>query len=295
MFVARKMHGLKWKRTRKDSMDRRKRLLITFVVINEAIEDHVEDNLEDSLEDHLEDYFEDQEAFETQQDQTTNEQGAPKRSTCASKILSRSKMKEPHVTGTKSFARLAHEVATKNNGVYPTRGEMYITTRTHKDGSIVDDKAVDVVASLKSIASDSTSTSGDPDDFTNDDYSKVKGQEKRGNMNIQVPGIGSSVRNSSSSVNEISSSRSHNNKGGSMEDKARAVIWKQEVQTCRRCLRGVLERICGSIYVHSQMWMLILACGDEIYGQNLGERKAFNQLIFQVFLTLELSCHDVKP
>ncbi|KAK1406610.1 hypothetical protein QVD17_42071 [Tagetes erecta] len=38
-------------------------------------------------------------------------------STCASKRLSRSKMKEPHVTGTKSFARLAHEVATKNNGV----------------------------------------------------------------------------------------------------------------------------------------------------------------------------------
>ncbi|KAK1415308.1 hypothetical protein QVD17_31087 [Tagetes erecta] len=230
-------------------------------------------------------------------------------STCASKRLSRSKMKEPHVTGTKSFARLAHEVATKNNGVYPTRGEMYITTRTHKDGSIVDDKAADVVASLKSIASDSTSTSGDPDDFTNDDYSKVKGQEKRGyvrlvgrmpsathngnsqtdsqtinqltsvvnvlmnviqehipnanlstvlsNMNIQVPGIGSSVRNSSSSVNEISSSRSHNNKGGSMEDKARAVIWKQEPVEMR-------------------------------YMVKIWERKAFNQLIFQVFLTLEL-------
>ncbi|KAK1410913.1 hypothetical protein QVD17_37455 [Tagetes erecta] len=85
-----------------NSMGRRKRLLITSVVINEAIEDHVED----SLEDHLEDYFEDQEAFETQQDQTTNEQGAPK------------------------------------------RGEMYITTRTHKDGSIVDDKAADVVVML---------------------------------------------------------------------------------------------------------------------------------------------------
>ncbi|KAI3798474.1 hypothetical protein L1987_33751 [Smallanthus sonchifolius] len=66
-------------------------------------------------------------------------------STCAVKRSSRSKMKEPHVTGTKSFARLAHEMATKNNGVYPTRGEMYITTRTHKDGSIVDDKAAEVV------------------------------------------------------------------------------------------------------------------------------------------------------
>ena len=32
-----------------------------------------------------------------------------------------------------------------NNGVYPTRGEMYITTHTHKDGSIVDDKVVELV------------------------------------------------------------------------------------------------------------------------------------------------------
>ncbi|KAI3675407.1 hypothetical protein L1987_84997 [Smallanthus sonchifolius] len=99
-----------------------------------------------------------------------------KQSTCAVKRSSRSKMKEPHITGIKSFARLAHELATKNNDVYPTRAEMYITTRTRKDGSIVDDKAAEVVASLKAIASDSTSTPGDLDDFTNDNYSKVKGR-----------------------------------------------------------------------------------------------------------------------
>ncbi|KAI3717205.1 hypothetical protein L1987_68672 [Smallanthus sonchifolius] len=105
-------------------------------------------------------------------------------STCAVKRSSRSKMKEPHITGTKSFARLAHELATKNNDVYPTRAEMYITTRTRKDGSIVDDKAAEVVALLKAIASDSTSTPGDLDDFTNDDYSKVKGPEKRGYVRL---------------------------------------------------------------------------------------------------------------
>ncbi|KAI3813416.1 hypothetical protein L1987_18138 [Smallanthus sonchifolius] len=105
-------------------------------------------------------------------------------STCAVKRSSRSKMKEPHITGTKSFARLAHELATKNNDVYPTRAEMYITIRTRKDGSIVDDKAAEVVASLKAIASDSTSTPGDLDDFTNDDYSKVKGPKKRGVWSI---------------------------------------------------------------------------------------------------------------
>ncbi|KAI7726493.1 hypothetical protein M8C21_015315 [Ambrosia artemisiifolia] len=66
-------------------------------------------------------------------------------STCDAKRSCRSKMKEPHVTGSKSFARLAHEVALKNDGVYPTRGEMYITSRTRKDGSIVDDEAANVV------------------------------------------------------------------------------------------------------------------------------------------------------
>ncbi|KAI3798896.1 hypothetical protein L1987_34180 [Smallanthus sonchifolius] len=104
--------------------------------------------------------------------------------TCAVKRSSRSKMKEPHITWTKSFARLAHELATKNNDVYPTRAEMYITTRTRKDGSIVDDKAAEVVASVKAIASDSTSTPGDLDDFTIDDYSKVKGPEKRGYVRL---------------------------------------------------------------------------------------------------------------
>ncbi|KAK1419482.1 hypothetical protein QVD17_28654 [Tagetes erecta] len=60
-------------------MGRRKRQLITSVVVNEPIEDHVEDNLEDHFEDYMEDYFEDREAFEAQEDQTANEQGAPKR------------------------------------------------------------------------------------------------------------------------------------------------------------------------------------------------------------------------
>ncbi|KAJ9561708.1 hypothetical protein OSB04_006868 [Centaurea solstitialis] len=186
--------------------------------------------------------------------------------TCAVRRSSRSKMDEPHVTGTKSFARLAHERAMDNNGVYPTRGEMYVTTRTRKDGSIVDNKAAQVVASLRAIASDSTSTPRDSDNFTNDDYSKVKGPEKQryvrlvgrmpavkannvnsstdsqtihqlksvvnvmlniiqehipnanfpvvlSNMNIEIPGVSSSVPNNSLSVNQRSPSRSNNNNG----------------------------------------------------------------------------------
>ncbi|KAL8268860.1 hypothetical protein R6Q59_002658 [Mikania micrantha] len=49
----------------------------------------------------------------------------------------------------------------KNDGVYPTRGEMYIKTRTRKDGSFVNDEDASVVTSLKAVASDFTITPGD--------------------------------------------------------------------------------------------------------------------------------------
>nr|KAJ0195670.1 hypothetical protein LSAT_V11C700367590 [Lactuca sativa] len=94
------------------------------------------------------------------------------------------KDEEPHVSGTKSFARLADEEALKN-GVYPTRGQIYVKTRTRKNGNIVNEKVAQVMTSLQAIASDSSNTEGSStlgsvDDFSNDDYSKVKGPEKRG-------------------------------------------------------------------------------------------------------------------
>ncbi|MFS8006471.1 hypothetical protein Hanom_Chr14g01249521 [Helianthus anomalus] len=57
---------------------------------------------------------------------------------------------------------------------------MYITTRTRKDRSFVDDKATNVVASLKAIASDSASKPIDSHDFTIDEYSKSKVGRKEG-------------------------------------------------------------------------------------------------------------------
>ncbi|KAI3767662.1 hypothetical protein L2E82_17978 [Cichorium intybus] len=100
--------------------------------------------------------------------------------TCDVKRTSRLKMQEPHVTGTKSFARLAHEEATKNNGAYPTRGEIYRISHTRKDGSIVNDNVAQIVSSIQAISSDSTNIQGTEDDYSNDDYSKVKGPEKHG-------------------------------------------------------------------------------------------------------------------
>nr|KAJ0222218.1 hypothetical protein LSAT_V11C200094810 [Lactuca sativa] len=106
------------------------------------------------------------------------------KSMCDLRRKSRAKMEEPHVSGTKSFARLAHEEALKN-GVYPTRGQIYVKTRTRKNGNIVNEKVAQVMTSLQAIASDSSNTQGSNtlgfvDDFSNDDYSKVKGPEKRG-------------------------------------------------------------------------------------------------------------------
>ncbi|KAL8265423.1 hypothetical protein R6Q59_023553, partial [Mikania micrantha] len=63
--------------------------------------------------------------------------------TYEAKRVSRSKMKEPHVSGRKSFARLAHEMA-----------------------------------ALKDIPNVSTITSDDQIDITNDAYSKFKAWRK---------------------------------------------------------------------------------------------------------------------
>ncbi|GKD83831.1 transposase, Ptta/En/Spm, partial [Tanacetum coccineum] len=127
---------------------------------------------------------------------------------CEQKRISRSKMEEPHITRTKSFARLAKEEATKNNRVHPTRGKLYQICRTRKDGSFVSDKAAQVVASLQVIANDSTNTQGiQEDDWTNDDLSKVKGPEKRGY--VRCVGKMLSLRNNGASSSTSSQTVEH--------------------------------------------------------------------------------------
>nr|GEU58807.1 transposase, Ptta/En/Spm, plant [Tanacetum cinerariifolium] len=92
------------------------------------------------------------------------------------------KLIEPHVTGTKSFAR------TKNNkGVSPSRGGMYCITRTRKDGSIVNAVAAQFVADIKAIddysSIDQEKTNNS--DWTNDDLSKVKESERIGSAQVK--------------------------------------------------------------------------------------------------------------
>ncbi|GJS15591.1 transposase, Ptta/En/Spm [Tanacetum coccineum] len=89
---------------------------------------------------------------------------------CEQKRISRSKMEKPHVTRTKSFARLAEEEA-----------------------------------SIQVLANDSTNTQGiQEDDWKNDDLSKVMGPEKRG----YIPDNFSPGQNNSTNGNPGSSGSS---------------------------------------------------------------------------------------
>nr|KAJ0224157.1 hypothetical protein LSAT_V11C200062810 [Lactuca sativa] len=78
-------------------------------------------------------------------------------------------MEEPYVSGTKSFARLAHE----ENGVYPTRGQIYVKTRTCKNENIVNEQVAQVMTSLQAIASDSSNTQGSSILGSVDDFSMM--------------------------------------------------------------------------------------------------------------------------
>ncbi|KAJ9556529.1 hypothetical protein OSB04_011143 [Centaurea solstitialis] len=95
----------------------------------------------------------------------------------------RSKFKEPHVTGTKSFARLIDE-ETKRNGVRPSRATTYRQSRTRKDGSIVNAFVVEVVDKLQCISdtSSGSSTQMGVINWKNDELAKVKGREKGGRV-----------------------------------------------------------------------------------------------------------------
>ncbi|GJZ02662.1 ARID DNA-binding domain-containing protein, partial [Tanacetum coccineum] len=97
----------------------------------------------------------------------------------------RSKSDEPHITGSKSFARLCDEETQKNDGVPPSCGGMYCLTRTYQDERVVNAKAGKVVEAIKTMGESSTAqktrTNGSPF-WIDDDLAKVKGPERGGNI-----------------------------------------------------------------------------------------------------------------
>ncbi|KAL4582556.1 hypothetical protein LXL04_007108 [Taraxacum kok-saghyz] len=115
-----------------------------------------------------------------------------KKRTCDIKRMSRLKMQEPHVTGTKSFARLAEEEATKNDDVYPSRGEIFRIPHTRKDGSIVNENVATILSSLKDVPSDSTNTQGTESEKDTSSSSSTESQivqQQNANPLIRTPKV----------------------------------------------------------------------------------------------------------
>ncbi|OMP06907.1 Transposase, Ptta/En/Spm, plant [Corchorus olitorius] len=92
----------------------------------------------------------------------------------------RLKLEEPHCTGTKSFARIIDEKTKDANGIPPSRAQMYILSRTKKDGTVVNQKAAEFMAKMKERIDASSNSSVQQDlSLENDVYFQVKGPEKK--------------------------------------------------------------------------------------------------------------------
>ncbi|XP_039137356.1 uncharacterized protein LOC120274879 [Dioscorea cayenensis subsp. rotundata] len=85
------------------------------------------------------------------------------------------------------------------NDIPPSRAQMYIMSRTKKDGTIVSEKATEVVEQMKIHMNDSGDSSNKNGwSWENDVYAKVKGPEKRGCVRCVGDVYASSSKSSSS-------------------------------------------------------------------------------------------------
>ncbi|KAA8536584.1 hypothetical protein F0562_029062 [Nyssa sinensis] len=96
----------------------------------------------------------------------------------------RAQQKMGHTTGTKSFARLREEERAKRpDGKEPSRAELFILTRTRKNGRPVDEASSIVISQLRERAAqlqEASENSAAEDDI----FSQVMGQDRHGRMRI---------------------------------------------------------------------------------------------------------------
>ncbi|GMI77175.1 hypothetical protein HRI_001386800 [Hibiscus trionum] len=93
----------------------------------------------------------------------------------------RSKLSEPHCTGTRSFPRIVEDLTAESNGIPPTRADVYVRSRTRKDGSIVNSRAAVVVERIQEKRNESSSSENlSQNSWSNDVFAQVKGPERRG-------------------------------------------------------------------------------------------------------------------
>ncbi|WCJ39871.1 hypothetical protein M5689_020823 [Euphorbia peplus] len=97
----------------------------------------------------------------------------------------RAKRSTPPYTGTKSYARLRHQME-KKNGKKPSRVDVYIESRKRKNGKGVDPLAQDVIAKFEQLKKQREEGNNSLHD--DDIFSKVLGPEKNGYVRSYGPG-----------------------------------------------------------------------------------------------------------
>ncbi|XAR49351.1 hypothetical protein NMG60_11032526 [Bertholletia excelsa] len=106
----------------------------------------------------------------------------------ATNKTNRSKMKTCHTTGTKSFARVREEERVKRpDGKEPSRAELFILTRTRKDGRPVNEASSAIISQLKERAAgkEGISENGIVDDNI---FFEVMGEDRHGR--VRTYGLG---------------------------------------------------------------------------------------------------------
>ncbi|GMI63927.1 hypothetical protein HRI_000062000 [Hibiscus trionum] len=102
----------------------------------------------------------------------------------ATNRLNRSKLDEPHCTGTRSFPRIVEDMTAESSGIPPSRADVYVRTRTRKDGSIVNSAAAVVVERIQEKINEGTSSRNlsQATSWSNDVFAQVKGPERKGRV-----------------------------------------------------------------------------------------------------------------
>ncbi|KAJ9552357.1 hypothetical protein OSB04_016402 [Centaurea solstitialis] len=97
----------------------------------------------------------------------------------------RARQKFSHTSGKKSFARIREEERAKRpDGQEPSRAELFILTRTRKNGQPVNEATAAVISQLRESATQKEETLVNKDEPQDDAYSRIMGQERKGGVSL---------------------------------------------------------------------------------------------------------------
>lgn len=97
----------------------------------------------------------------------------------------RARQKFSHTSGKKSFARIREEERAKRpDGQEPSRAELFILTRTRKNGQPVNEATAAVISQLRESTTQKEETLINKDEPQDDAYSRVMGQDRKGGVSL---------------------------------------------------------------------------------------------------------------